>query len=81
MMMGYGFHGMGMALWMGLGTLLSFLFLVGAIYLGARAVKAVFPDLGAMPQPGNAALDILKARYAKGEISREEYEGVKQDLA
>jgi putative membrane protein len=27
-----------------------------------------------------SALDILKARYARGEISREEYQGMRRDL-
>jgi len=32
------------------------------------------------PPPGDEPLEILRRRYARGEISREEYEAIRQDL-
>jgi putative membrane protein len=31
-------------------------------------------------RPQDSALDILRARYAKGEITREDFEGIRRDL-
>lgn len=33
------------------------------------------------PEPGDAALEILRQRYARGEINREEFEAKRKDLA
>ncbi len=35
---------------------------------------------GAVPPPRETPLDILKRRYAAGEITREEYEQMRQDV-
>lgn len=47
---------------------------LGAWFLSRNAKPG---GLGA----GNSAMDILKARYARGEINREEFLARKQDLA
>jgi putative membrane protein len=46
--------------------------LVIAVYLIVRSAR--------QGQPGETPLDILKMRYAKGEITKEEFEQKKKDL-
>jgi len=74
MMLGFGFLGffLMLLLWIGL--------IAGAIFL----VRALFPGVNQAPPTerfvdGNAR-QILDERYARGEISRAEYEDMKQDL-
>ncbi|WP_105318399.1 SHOCT domain-containing protein [Thermus tenuipuniceus] len=70
---GYGPH-MGWG-WGWLGWLYPFLFLVLlvlGVYLVARALA---------PKQENRALEILKERYARGEIDKETFERMKRDLA
>ncbi len=70
----------------GIGLLLMVLFWVVLIAGGIWFVRAVFTSA---PQnhAGNAISrqasprEILDQRYARGEISREEYENIKQDLS
>jgi putative membrane protein len=85
-MMGHGMgHGMmyggmtsgGMWLWMILGTVFWILLIVGIVLL---AVFVVQKTLGAGGRTGESSLEILKKRYARGEISKEEYQEKKQDL-
>ncbi len=75
-MMGFG---MGFG---AIGLLLMLLFWGGLIFGGVWLVKALFNGAQSGPaaprQP--SAREILDQRYARGEISREEYETIKRDL-
>jgi putative membrane protein len=59
-----------MFLWMAL-------FWVGVVLLGVWAVRQFAPN---NRPTGNRALEILKERYARGEIEREEFESRRRDL-
>lgn len=66
MMFGYGYGGMFM--W------LIFLIIIGLlIYFIVQNQKKMGPS-------SKSPLDILKERYAKGEITKEEFDKMKQDL-
>lgn len=63
--------------WMWFGPIFMLLFWV---FLIAGVVIAVKWVLGQGGKTGESALDILKKRYAKGEISKEEFEEKKKDI-
>jgi putative membrane protein len=70
-MMHYGFGYGGMSMW------IIFLIVIGfLIYFIVQAQKTK----GRTPTQNESHLDILKKRYAKGEIAKEEYERMKKDL-
>jgi putative membrane protein len=70
-MMHYGFGYGGMFMW------IIFLVVIGVlIYFIVQAQKTK----GQMSKQNESSLDILKRRYAKGEIAREEFERMKKDL-
>jgi len=71
LMMHYGFGYGGMFMWVIFLVVIGFL-----IYFMVQAQK----PKGQMPMQDESPLDILKRRYAKGEIGREEYERMKKDL-
>ena len=73
--------GMGMMVWgvfsFLLGLVLIFLFIVAVV----AAVKWVWGQRTPfIPRSGESALDILKKRYARGEISKEEFERIKKEI-
>jgi putative membrane protein len=69
-------------LWMIGGGLMMLVFWGGLIVLAILAIRA-FSGSQSTRQPGrgnSSALDILKMRYARGEITKAEYEEMKQTL-
>ena len=75
--MGFGF----------LGLLILLLFLVGVVFLAVWLIRGVLSgdsnriSSGQQPRKNAEALEILSQRYARGEITREQYESMKNDLS
>jgi putative membrane protein len=72
----YGMHGWGM----GLAWAIGILFLILVIWLVVRSVDRYRHDDVGVKHPEKTALNILKERYARGEIDKKEYEEKKRDL-
>jgi putative membrane protein len=73
--------GTGMMVWgllsMLLGLVILFLFILAAAY----GVKWVWRQQASSTNGrGESALDLLKKRYAKGEISKDEFERIKREI-
>lgn len=79
MMMGYGFDGPLGWLGMGIGMIVHLTFVVLIILATVWMVRAVFS--GKKPSDSSDLVNILKQRYAKGEIDGDEYQRMKQELA
>ncbi len=83
MMTGFGFGGM---LFGGLLMLLFWVAVVGgAIWLVVTLVRGTqnsnsSPVSTPAPLGGQTVLDVLKVRYARGEITKEQFEEMKRDL-
>lgn len=73
-MMWSGFEGMGWG-WIGLGMVHMLLFWV-VVVLGIVALLRWLA--GGPPDERSRPIDILKARYAKGELTREQFEQMKE---
>lgn len=63
---------------MGLGMLFMFIFWAGLIVLVTWVIVKLVRS-GQQPS-SQTPLDIAKTRYARGEISKEEFERIKKDL-
>ena len=80
--MGPGMMGMGQGMgWFGMIIMAAFwiAIIVGIVILIRWLVISTRPD-GQRTTAGNSALEILKTRYARGEIDKEEFEEKKTDL-
>ncbi|MBP2627434.1 MAG: Protein of unknown function rane [Firmicutes bacterium] len=79
MMMGYGFGGPLSWLGMGFGMVIHLAFAMLIIMATIWMFKAVFRG-GYREEKQTGAIEILKERYAKGEITNEEYQFMKREL-
>lgn len=69
----------GMGWWMAFGGLWMLIFWGGLIALIVWGITRLAGRGGSTPK--RDLLDMAKERYAKGEISREEFEQIKKDLS
>jgi putative membrane protein len=72
-------HGWGMGWGMGFGWVFMIFFWV-LVVLGIVYFIRIVMTGTKKETSGDTALDILKKRYAKGEITKEEFEKIKNDL-
>lgn len=71
-----GFGGLGL-----LGPGLMILFWVGILVLAVWAIGGLVSSRGGTILRETSALEILQQRYARGEISKEEFETARRDLS
>ncbi len=70
---------LGMGWWMAFGGLWMLIFWGGLIILIVWGITKLSQRNGSTPRQN--PLDVANERYARGEISREEFEQIKKDLA
>ena len=76
MMDGLGGHGWGMGFGMGWWWIIGIVLVVLIVWFVSRTANRSNPG----NTPGKSALDILKERYARGDIDKTEFEERKKDL-
>lgn len=75
--------GWGAMMFGGLGMLVFWGLVLGVVVWAVRGFAGLnppHPPSGAASKSQPTALELLQARYARGEISREEYETIRRDL-
>jgi len=65
----------------GVGMMLMMLVFWGVVIVGIILLIRWLASQGRESRSADAALDILRQRYARGDISREEFEAKKRDLS
>jgi putative membrane protein len=65
----------------GIGMMLMMLVFWGVVMVGIVLLIRWLVTQGREPRATDSALDILRQRYARGDISKEEFEAKKRDLA
>ena len=75
---GWGMHPM-WGVW-GIGMLLMMLVFWGVVIVGVVLVIRWIASQGKASRASDTALDILRQRYARGDISKEEFDAKKRDL-
>ena len=83
MMHGFGFGGFGGFGWIGLiiNLVITILVVVGIIWLVVWLVRRAIPNNLVHSTSSNVnPREILQARYARGEINREQYQQILEDL-
>ena len=81
---GHGLHMWDGGPWMFIGPLMMIVFLaaiVAGVVLMVRWLGMPGHGTGQHPSPGRTPFDILKERFARGEIDKEEYEERRRILA
>lgn len=74
-----GMMGFNMETWLLFKMVASFLFVLALVVAIAWGVQ--WAVRGGLGRTEDSALEILKKRYARGEISKEEFEEKKRDIA
>ena len=69
----------GMGIWMLLNTVFWILVIIGIVLLVIWVVRRA--SVSERTKVEESALEILKKRYARGEITKEEYEEKKRDIS
>lgn len=73
-------HGFG-AGWTIFGGVMMLLFWVAVLALIAAAIRALMRSSNRSAQPSSSgALEILKERYARGEITKDQFDSMQHDL-
>lgn len=67
--------------WMILGGIFTLAFWAAIIVLIVWGIRKLTEPRGGVPGIGKTALDIVKERYARGEITKEQFDQLKRDLS